>query len=87
MTTKITSAIMTLIPLALALPAMAQTTSAEPERKICRKEDVVGSRLPKRTCLTQPEWDAKAQAATINNGSGLNTMPMRSYSKIPQRQR
>lgn len=47
---------------ALALPpgwASAQDTqpaAAKPEKKICRMEEVSGSILRKRICLTRAEW-------------------------------
>ncbi len=40
---------------ALAVPAAA---AAAPEKKICRREQEVGSIMPKRTCHTKAEWDA-----------------------------
>jgi hypothetical protein len=45
----------------LAAPAMAEDTApaaAKPvkEKKICRHEDVIGSVIPARICLTKAEW-------------------------------
>jgi hypothetical protein len=40
-------------PVAAAAPA--QVT---PEKKVCRREQEVGSIMPKRTCRTQAEWAA-----------------------------
>jgi len=46
-------------PVTTAEPA--QPPAAKP-KKICRSEVGTGSILPKRTCLTQQEWDARARA-------------------------
>jgi hypothetical protein len=46
---------------ATAAPQQPQTAAAKP-KKICRSEVGTGSILPKRTCLTQQEWDARARA-------------------------
>jgi hypothetical protein len=31
--------------------------AAKPEKKICRREDVIGSIIPAHICLTRTEWD------------------------------
>lgn len=56
--------------------------SPEKEKKICRKEDVPNSRMQRRTCLTQAQWDAKAAA---RNAGDFGTTPLRNYSQIGQR--
>jgi len=38
-------------------PAVAPVPVA-PEKKVCRREQEVGSIMPKRTCRTQSEWAA-----------------------------
>ena len=39
-----------------------EVTSAKSEKKICRTDDNgTGSRMRKKQCLTQTEWDRKAQ--------------------------
>jgi len=44
---------------------VAQAESARPNKdeKICRVEDVTGSRMRKRICHTQEQWDARERAA------------------------
>ena len=32
---------------------------AEPEKRICRREQAVGTRLAPRTCLTRSQWKAR----------------------------
>ena len=44
-------------PAAPAAPA-APAVATAPEKKICRKEQEIGSIMPKRTCRTQAEWNA-----------------------------
>jgi hypothetical protein len=45
--------------------AVAETSNADSDRKICRKMDpATGSRVGTRTvCMTQIEWDAREKAA------------------------
>ena len=31
--------------------------AAKPDKKICRREEVIGSVIPARVCLTKGEWD------------------------------
>jgi len=48
----------------MAAPALADDTAPPPaqpsapvkEKKICRHEDVLGSNIPARVCLTKTEW-------------------------------
>jgi len=42
-------------------PATGVAEAAAGE-KICKKETVIGSNMPQRTCLTQAEWDARERA-------------------------
>ena len=50
-----------------AVPAFAQTVAddakkLDPNRKICQKVDVTGSRLrAQKVCMTAAEWEAKRQ--------------------------
>ena len=37
---------------------VASAAPATPEKKVCRREQEVGSIMPKRTCRTQAEWAA-----------------------------
>jgi hypothetical protein len=41
-------------------------TAPDPERVVCRKEQVTGSRFYKRVCLTQEQWDAQTAQAERN---------------------
>ncbi len=34
---------------------------SEADKRVCKNESVVGSRLPVRTCLTQAQWDRRAE--------------------------
>ena len=43
--------------------ASAGTAEAGKQEKICRFEDVTGSRMRKRICHTQEQWDARERAA------------------------
>ena len=48
-------------PVTNATPAQPAAPAATP-KKICRSEVGTGSILPKRTCLTPQEWDARVRA-------------------------
>ena len=56
-------------------PAGPQAAAAQPakpkkEKKICHTEDdVTGSHMVKRTCLTQQEWDSRVQGRTMDEFS------------------
>ena len=54
-------------PAATAAPAVATA----PEKKICRKEQEIGSIMPKRTCRTQAEWDAIDRATEADTDTQL----------------
>ena len=41
---------------------VAAGTQLAPEKKVCRREQELGSIMPKRTCRTQAEWDAIARS-------------------------
>ncbi len=50
------------------VPVVAQdtvTVTAKPakEKKICRRDNTVGTRLAKYTCLTRSQWDAREAEA------------------------
>lgn len=57
-----------LLPAAPALSQVAPAAAAEPkveapaEKKICRREEGVGSRLNRKVCLTRAQWSARAKA-------------------------
>ncbi|GAA4016361.1 hypothetical protein GCM10022280_14210 [Sphingomonas swuensis] len=53
-----------------AAPAAPQTSKAtgEAEKRICRRDEGVGSRLGKRVCLTRAQWaDLLTQQANDRN--------------------
>ncbi len=41
----------------------ANRTIDDPERVICRRERVVGSNRPQRTCMTARQWEESREAA------------------------
>jgi hypothetical protein len=46
-----------LLALAVAMSDRADKAQApKPEKKICRREDVIGSVIPAHICLTKAEW-------------------------------
>lgn len=47
----------------------AATKPAEPEKKICRREAVVGSSIESRICKTKAQWDAEAERARTSSQS------------------
>jgi hypothetical protein len=52
--------------------AEAEVQKPAKERKICRTEDSgTGSRMKKKMCLTQTEWDRRAAG---RNAADLNTL-------------
>ena len=57
-------------PAAPAAPA-APAVATAPEQKICRKEQEIGSIMPKRTCRTQAEWDAIDRATEADTDTQL----------------
>jgi hypothetical protein len=48
-------------PAATSAPAAAPAPKAKPNRSdmICKREAVLGSRLPTRVCLTREGWDSR----------------------------
>jgi|GEM_PF-764201 len=47
-------------------PGNRQAVSADPlnkNGKVCKREDVTGSRMPKRVCYTPDQWEARERAA------------------------
>jgi len=57
-------------PAAPAAPA-APAVATAPEKKICRKEQEIGSIMPKRTGRTQSEWDAIDRATEADTDTQL----------------
>ena len=54
--------------------ASAPATAAAPpakEKKVCRREQLIGSIMPTRTCRTQSEWAAIDHAAQSNTDAQL----------------
>lgn len=51
-------------------PVEGETPVAEgkiEEKKICRREQAVGTRLPPRICLTREQWKERAEANRASN--------------------
>lgn len=42
-----------------AAPAPAKGAKPKREDLVCRKEAVLGSRMPTRVCMTQEDWDQR----------------------------
>ena len=45
-------------PSSTSAPAPGVSAPAAEEKKVCRKEQEIGSIMPKRICRTQAEWNA-----------------------------
>lgn len=51
-----------------AIPQAAQSAAAAKEKKICKvDENESSSRLRKRVCMTQTEWDRKESGVVTND--------------------
>lgn len=50
-------------------PAKTKTASADPNRKVCKSETVIGRMVPVQTCHTAAEWDVikNRQAETVRD--------------------
>lgn len=44
-------------------PPEAEKSKRDPNRRVCKRDTSVTSRIRKRTCRTQGEWDAIAEAS------------------------
>ena len=55
-------------------PAQTETTApAKKPRKICRDDSQdTGTRMARRVCLTQEEWDQRARGMTDSSRSGFS---------------
>ena len=64
--------------LAVVMPAAAEETPAAPEAQkapiakpdemVCKKEEVVGTRFPRRVCMTRAQWEQRSLNARRNLG-------------------
>jgi hypothetical protein len=55
-------------------PAAAPAPQKVKEKKICKSEvGDVGSRLSRRVCLSQREWDMQGNGVTLGSRSGSST--------------
>lgn len=61
-----------------AAPA-TPTKSAKPAKKdmVCKKEPVLGSRMPQRVCMSQADWDQRAIDAKADTEAAQRNQPMR----------
>ena len=48
--------------------AKVAETSSDPNREVCRREAVTGSRFKKKICRTAAEWEALREAAKETTG-------------------
>ncbi|MBS0295619.1 MAG: hypothetical protein JSR45_04850 [Proteobacteria bacterium] len=69
-------------PAPAAAPAAAPAPAAKPKgdmkdpnRIICRREELVGSHRPQKTCMTKHEWDvAEEQSRTVLKDGGTQAI-------------
>jgi len=50
-------------PATTALPQANQAKSATHERVVCETDQVLGSLVPRRICMTQSQWDSAREGA------------------------
>lgn len=71
----VTALMMAQVPAAQGAPVQQQAPQAAPaekEKKICRvDENESSSRLRKRVCLTQTEWDQKEAGKDVSDLKGM----------------
>ncbi len=50
-------------PPTVVAPATVQAdkADADPDKMICRKEEITGSRFAKRVCMTKSQWDEQTR--------------------------
>ena len=58
-----TSALILTCLLTSAAWADDRQPAAKPDKKICRREEVIGSVIPARICLTKAEWRRQYELA------------------------
>ena len=69
-----------------AAPAAQPASDAKPAKAVkatgndlvCKKEQVVGSRMKQRICLTQAEWDQRATDAKDELDAAQRNRPLQS---------
>jgi hypothetical protein len=64
-----------------AEPTLQTTTAPKPEKvrksdTVCRHEQVVGSRMPRRICTTQSEWEIRAASDRLAVEKVQNIQPL-----------
>jgi hypothetical protein len=62
-----------------AAAAAAKDKASDPNKLVCKKEAVVGSRMPTRTCMTQSEWDARKQEGRDQVDAAQRNIPIISH--------
>jgi hypothetical protein len=75
------AALVTHGPIAAAEPPLQTTTAPKPEKvrksdTVCRHEVVVGSRMPRRICTTQSEWEIRAASDRLTVEKVQNIQPL-----------
>lgn len=63
---------------AAAAPAKAEKAN-DPNKLVCKKEPVLGSRMPTRTCMTQGEWDMRKQEGRDQVDAAQRNIPLISH--------
>ena len=63
-----------LAQVAPAAPAAQPQSVAATEKKICRREEGVGSRLNRKICLTREQWAGKAKAEAEDGSPGRDAL-------------
>lgn len=58
--------------------AQTPTKSEKPKKAdmVCKKEQVIGSRMPTRVCMTQAEWDQRAVDAKADVDAAQRNRPL-----------
>ena len=72
------------VALMAAAPAASETTATPPTKAekpkkadmVCKKEPVIGSRMPTRVCMTQADWDQRAVDAKADVVAAQRNRPI-----------
>lgn len=62
-------------PPASAPPPAAKTEKPSKDNLICKREAVLGSRMPRKVCLTPEEWDQRQQRGADALGQAQRSQP------------
>lgn len=85
----ITTAVVAIAMASPVAPAMAKDdatkSASDPSKRVCRNLMLTGSRMTKRFCQTQAEWDAQAERARRQLESGQLNGSSRDGQNIPNK--